>query len=69
MGVDIWDTTARQWSAIYFFRLSKELPAKAAPVKIIPASASVRIVLRAIPKPKWTTMIKKVAAITAVTSI
>jgi hypothetical protein len=57
-----------RWSGIYLSRFSKVLPAKAIPTKMIPASASVRIELRAIPKPKWATISNMIAVITAVTN-
>ena len=39
----------------YLFRFSKVLPAKTITTKMMPASASVRIVLRAMPRPKCPT--------------
>ena len=52
----------------YLFRFSKVLPAKTITTKMMPASASVRIVLRAMPRPKCATTPKMVATVTAVPS-
>jgi len=70
IGLASWEGSREhlRWSGIYLFRFSKVKPAKAIPTKMIPASASVRIVLRAMPRPKCATTTNIVATITAVPS-
>ena len=52
----------------YLFRFSKVLPANTITTKMMLASASVRIALRAMPRPKCATTPKTVATVTAVPS-
>ena len=59
------DIGAKQQPSVYLFRFSKVLTANTIPKKMMPSSASVRMVLRAMPRPKCATTPNMVATMTA----